>query len=135
MISLERSVLRILVADDHELTRFSLKAALKTQPGIELVGLATNGYEAVELVKRHLPDVVILDMQMPILDGMSAASEIKRIAPQIQILAYSSLEDPKLEPLLREATISELCRKDTPTADLIAKVRELGLPLVEYPVF
>ncbi len=135
MIFLERSVLRVLVADDHELTRFSLKAALRNQPGIELVGLAVNGYEAVEMVQRHRPDVVILDLQMPVMDGMSAASEIKRQVPQVQILAYSSLEDPKVEPLLREATITELCRKDTPTADLIAKVREMGLPLVEYPVF
>jgi two-component system, NarL family, vancomycin resistance associated response regulator VraR len=135
MISLERPVLRVLVADDHELTRFSLKMALKNQAGIELVGLAEDGAQAIELVKRHLPDVIILDLQMPILDGMSAAHEIKRIAPHIQILAYSSLEDPKIDRLLREATISEVCRKDTPTTDLINKVRELGLPLVEYPVF
>ncbi len=135
MISLERPVLRVLVADDHELTRFSLKMALKNQAGIELVGLAEDGAQAIELVKRHMPDVIILDLQMPILDGMSAAHEIKRIAPCIQILAYSSLEDPKIDRLLQEATISEVCRKDTPTSDLINKVRELGLPLVEYPVF
>jgi two-component system, NarL family, vancomycin resistance associated response regulator VraR len=135
MISLERPVLRVLVADDHELTRFSLKMALKRQAGIELVGLAANGMEAVELVRRHMPDVVILDLQMPVMDGMSAANEIKRIAPGVQILAYSSLEDPKIDRLLQEATISDVCRKDTPTIDLIAKVRQLGLPLIEYPVF
>jgi two-component system, NarL family, vancomycin resistance associated response regulator VraR len=135
MISLERPVLRVLVADDHELTRFSLKMALSRQTGIELVGLATNGMEAIELVQRYQPDVIILDMQMPVLDGMSAANEIKRIAPYVQILAYSSLEDPKVDHLVKEATISEVCRKDTPTTDLIAKIRQLGLPLVEYPVF
>jgi two-component system, NarL family, vancomycin resistance associated response regulator VraR len=135
MISLERPVLRVLVADDHELTRFSLKMALKRQAGIELVGLAANGMEAVELVRRHMPDVVILDLQMPVMDGMSAANEIKRIAPGVQILAYSSLEDPKIDRLLQEATISDVCRKDTSTIDLIAKVRQLGLPLIEYPVF
>jgi two-component system, NarL family, vancomycin resistance associated response regulator VraR len=135
MLSCERSVLRVLVADDHELTRFSLKLALKSQPGIELVGLAQNGAEAIALAKRYLPDVIILDMQMPVMDGMSAASEIKRLYPDIQILAYSSLEDPNVDRLLRAAMIDELCRKDTPTADLIAKVRQLGVPLVEYPVF
>jgi two-component system, NarL family, vancomycin resistance associated response regulator VraR len=135
MISLERPVLRVLVADDHELTRFSLKMALSRQTGIELVGLATNGMEAIELVQRYQPDVIILDMQMPVLDGMSAANEIKRIAPSVQILAYSSLEDPKVDHLVKEATITEVCRKDTPTTDLIAKIRQLGLPLVEYPVF
>jgi two-component system, NarL family, vancomycin resistance associated response regulator VraR len=135
MLICERPLLRVLVADDHELTRYSLKLALKGQEGIELVGLAMDGQEAIALVKRHRPDVVILDLQMPNLDGMSAASEIKRMFPDIQILAYSSLEDPKLDSLLREATISEFCRKDTPTADLISRVRQLGLPLAEYPVF
>ncbi len=135
MLICERPVLRVLVADDHELTRYSLKLALKGQEGIELVGLAMDGKEAIALVKRHRPDVVILDLQMPNLDGMSAASEIKRMFPDIQILAYSSLEDPKLDSMLREATISEFCRKDTSTADLISRVRQLGLPLAEYPVF
>lgn len=135
MIFVERSVLRVLVVDDHELTRFSLKAAFRNQTDIELVGLASNGYEAVEMVQSSCPDVIVLDLQMPILDGMSAAIAIKRIAPHVQILAYSSLEDPKIEPLLRDATIAELCRKDMPTADLIAMVRQLGRPLVEYPVF
>lgn len=135
MIFCERTVLRVLVADDHELTRYSLKLALKGQDDIELVGLANDGLEAIALVKRYEPDVVILDLQMPILDGISAAHEIKRLYPGIQILAYSSLEDPKLDRMVREATISEFCRKDTPTADLIRRVRQLGLPLAEYPVF
>ncbi len=135
MISVERSVLRVLVVDDHELTRFSLKAAFRNQPDIELVGLSRNGYEAVEMAQSCHPDVIVLDLQMPIMDGMSASVAIKRILPHVQILAYSSFEHPKVEHLLRDATIAELCRKDMPTIDLIAKVRQLGRPLVEYPVF
>ncbi len=93
MLSCERPVLRVLVADDHELTRFSLKMALRSQSEIELVGIATNGLEAIEYAKAFSPDVVILDLQMPILDGITAASKIKSACPGVQILAYSSLED------------------------------------------
>jgi DNA-binding NarL/FixJ family response regulator len=135
MLPCETPVLRVLVADDHELIRFSLKLALSNQPDIELVGLAADGLELLDLVKQLRPDVVILDVQMPLLDGLAAATEIKRLFPQIQMLAYTSLEDPRLERLLKEAMITEWCRKDTPTPDLIRKIRQLALPLLEYPVF
>jgi two-component system, NarL family, vancomycin resistance associated response regulator VraR len=135
-ISCERPVLRVLVADDHELTRFSLKLALKSHSGIELVGIATNGLEAIHCARECNPDVVILDLQMPILDGLTAASEIKNLCPGVQILAYSSLEDNRVDQLLRESVIDSICRKDTATSEIIARVKVLGQPfLVEYPVF
>ncbi|OUC14463.1 MAG: two-component system response regulator [Alkalinema sp. CACIAM 70d] len=135
MRSCERSVLRILIADDHELTRFTLKLALKGQPGIELVDVAENGVQAVEMVKRHHPDVVILDMQMPVLDGPGAAAQIKTIAPSVQIMAYSSLEEPRIERLIQEGTIDIFCRKDTAMTEILSKAKLLSQPLVEYPVF
>ncbi len=135
-ISCERPVLRVLVADDHELTRFSLKLALKSHLGIELVAIATNGLEAIRYAMEYNPDVVILDLQMPVLDGMTAASEIKSLCPGVQILAYSSLEDTRVDQLLRESVIDSICRKDTATSEIIARVKVLGQPfLVEYPVF
>ncbi len=91
----QSSTLRVLVVDDHELTRFSLKLALSCQENIELVGLASNGREAIEMVHRHHPDVIILDLQMPIMDGWCASAYIKNIEPKTQIIAYSSQENPK----------------------------------------
>ena len=136
MISCERPVLRVLVADDHELTRFSLKLALKNHSGIELVGIVTNGLEAINCVRECMPDVVILDLQMPVVDGLTAAGEIKNLCPGIQILAYSSLEDNRVEQLLRDSVIDGICRKDTSTSEIIARVKILGQPfLIEYPVF
>lgn len=136
MLSCERSVLRVLVADDHELTRFSLKMALRSHSGIELVAIATNGLEAVEYARVFCPDVVILDLQMPIMDGLSAAGKIKSMCPGIQILAYSSLEDSRVDQLLRDSVIDSVCRKDTATSEIISRVKLLGKPfLVEYPVF
>lgn len=136
MLSCERPVLRVLVADDHELTRFSLKMALRGHSGIELVAIATNGLEAVEYARVFRPDVVILDLQMPIMDGLLAAGKIKSMCPGIQILAYSSLEDSRVEQLLRDSVIDSVCRKDTATSEIISRVKLLGKPfLVEYPVF
>ncbi len=135
-VSCERPLLRVLVADDHELTRFSLKLALKNHLGVELVGIATNGLEAINCVRECMPDVVILDLQMPVVDGLTAAREIKKLCPGIQILAYSSLEDNRVEQLLQDSVIDGICRKDTSTSEIIARVKVLGQPfLVEYPVF
>lgn len=126
MLSCHPSVLRVLVVDDHELTRFSLKLALSSQENIELVGLASNGQEAIEMVLRHRPDVIILDLQMPIMDGWSASTQIKHIEPNTQIIAYSSLEDPKFKDTCQTDSLDAFCKKDTATPDLIALVRELG---------
>ena len=126
MLSCESSILRVLVVDDHELTRFSLKLALSSQENIELVGLASNGKEAVEMVKRHQPDVIILDLQMPVMDGWSASTQIKGINPKTQIIAYSSVEDPKLQDTCQTDSLDAFCKKDTATPELIKLVRELG---------
>jgi DNA-binding NarL/FixJ family response regulator len=126
MLSYQHPALRVLVVDDHELTRFSLKLALSNQKNIDLVGLASNGQEAIEMVERHRPDVVILDLQMPVMDGLSASSYIKNIEPNTQIIAYSSVEDPQIEVMSQTAPIDAFCKKDTATKDLINLVKQLG---------
>lgn len=126
MLSCECKVLRVLIVDDHELTRFSLKLALQRQAGIELVGLASNGREAIELTERYCPDVIVLDLQMPVLDGLSASMQIKSAHPNTKILAYSSLEDPQTEVMLQTAKVDAFCKKDTAIQDLIAMVNRLG---------
>lgn len=126
MLSCKPSNLRVLVVDDHELTRFSLKIAFSSQENIELVGLASNGQEAIEMVELHHPDVIILDIQMPIMDGLSASTHIKDIDPKAQIIAYSSLEDPKLKDNSQTNSLDAFCKKDTATPELIKLVRELG---------
>lgn len=126
MLSYNPSNLRVLVVDDHELTRFSLKLALSCQENIELVGLASNGQEAIEMVERHHPDVIILDLQMPVMDGFSASTHIKDIEPNTQIIAYSSLEDPQSKDTSKTNSLDAFCKKDTATSELIKLVRELG---------
>jgi DNA-binding NarL/FixJ family response regulator len=122
----EQSKVRVLIVDDHELTRFSLSLVLQNQQDFELVGLANNGQEAIELVRQKHPDVIILDLQMPIMDGLSASTYIKTIDPNTQILAYSSLEDCQTDIMVQTGRIDAFCRKDTDINALIALVRQLG---------
>ncbi|WP_017651130.1 response regulator [Fortiea contorta] len=126
MLSCESSTLRVLVVDDHELTRLTLQLAFSCQENIQVVGLASNGQEAIEIVKRCRPDVIILDLQMPVMDGWSASGYIKAISPQTQILAYSSVEDPNFPETKAVPSFDEFCKKDVPTSELIAVVRQLG---------
>ena len=126
MLSCRPHTLRVLVVDDHELTRFSLKLALSGQENIELVGVASNGQEAIEMVERYHPNVIVLDLQMPVMDGWIASNRIKTIDPSTQIIAYSSLENPKFQETSNINCLDAFCKKDTPTLELIKLVRELG---------
>lgn len=132
MLSCKPSMLKVLVVDDHELTRFSLKLAFSRQDNIELVGLASNGKEAIEMVRRYHPDVIVLDLQMPIMDGWSASTQIKDIEPNTQIIAYSSLEDMKYHEDSSTDSLDAFCQKDTATPELIALVRELGKRAINH---
>lgn len=118
--------IKLLIADDHELTRFSLQMIFTGQNNIHLVGLAENGQEAVDLVKRHYPDIILLDLQMPVLDGLSAASEIKKIAPQTRIVIYTSVKDPQAEVMSQGVPVDKFCPKDVATEELVDLVNELG---------
>ncbi|WP_427162749.1 response regulator [Aliinostoc sp. HNIBRCY26] len=126
MISCESSTLRVLVVDDHELTRLTLQLAFAGQENIQVVGSASNGQEAVEMVKSCHPDVIVLDLQMPVMDGWIASGEIKAISPHTQILAYSSVEEAFLPDKKTMPNFDEVCKKDVPTSELIALVRQLG---------
>jgi two-component system vancomycin resistance associated response regulator VraR len=126
MLSCHSSFMRVLIVDDHELTRSSLRLLLSSQKNIELVVLASNGLEAIELVKRYSPDVVILDLQMPIMNGLNAASQMKCIAPNTRIIAYSSVEDPQVEVMSQTAPIDIFCRKEVSNETLIQLVNQLG---------
>jgi len=82
---------RILVAEDEAIIRLDLVEMLK-EAGYEVVAQATNGVEAIELAKKHLPDIAILDVKMPEMDGITAAEQIIEIAPVLMLTAFSQRE-------------------------------------------
>jgi DNA-binding NarL/FixJ family response regulator len=85
--------IRVAIADDHPLFRSGLRALLSADPSIDLVGEASNGAEAVELVERSSPDVVLVDLTMPELDGIEATRRIVATRPTIAVLVLTMLED------------------------------------------
>jgi CheY-like chemotaxis protein len=126
MLSRESPKLRVLIVDDHELTRLSLQLVFSSQENIHVVGLSSNGQEAIEMVKSHQPDVIILDLQMPIMDGWSASHYIKTISPTTQILAYSSVDESSFRQNKPKYNFDKVCKKDISTTELIDVVIQLG---------
>lgn len=85
--------IRILIADDHPVFRYGLKALIDTQPDLAVVAEAGDGTAAVELARRHHPDIVLLDINMPGLNGIAAAAAIRDASPESGILIVSMLDD------------------------------------------
>jgi len=95
--------IRILVADDHELVRRGIRALLEIEPGWRVCAEAANGRDAVEMATATRPDVAILDISMPELNGVEATRQIRRAVPQCQILILTMHES---EQVLREALVA-----------------------------
>ena len=93
-------IMRILLADDHAAARSSMKELLETQRGWNVCGEASDGQEAIDKTRQLRPDIVILDISMPVLNGFAAAEAIKELCPDTAILVYS-VYDPKA--FLKEA--------------------------------
>jgi two-component system response regulator NreC len=92
--------IKVLIVDDHAIVRAGLRALLKCEPGMELVGEAIRGEEAIALAQQLLPDIVVLDLNLPGLDGIQVTRRIKQDLPDTRILILTVHED---EALLREA--------------------------------
>ncbi len=91
---------RVLIADDHAIVRAGLRALIHAETGMELVGEAAGGYEAIELVEKNQPDVLVLDLSMPDLDGISVTRILKQKYSELRILILTLHED---KALLKEA--------------------------------
>ena len=115
--------IRILLADDHPVVRRGIALALKEQPDMEVVGEAQDGGQAVEIVARVLPDVVIMDMKMPGMSGIEAMRIIHARHPGIRVIAFSALDDPDQAKAMREAGAVGYLSKNDPPARLLATIR------------
>jgi hemolysin D len=116
-------MIRIVIADDQASIRLVLQAQLKSYADIEIVGIAENGRQAVEQVEKLRPDVLLLDLEMPVLDGLGAAKEIKERFPETKLLVLTAQNDPSaLLPALRVGVHGYLY-KGTPSEELVESIR------------
>src|SRR5438045_2336003 len=103
----------VILADDHTVVRQGLRALLVAEGDIEIVGEADNGRQAVQLVKKLLPDVVVMDIAMPVLNGLEATRQITRLAPSTKVLVLSSYSDDEYVQQLTEAGAAGYLVKQT----------------------
>jgi DNA-binding NarL/FixJ family response regulator len=119
-------VIRILLADDHVLVRQGFKLILSEQSDMEIAGEAANGREAVEQAEKLQPDVVIMDVTMPELNGIEATRRITAAAPRTRVLALSMHKDAVYVREILRAGARGYLLKDSADADLIAAVRAVA---------
>jgi DNA-binding NarL/FixJ family response regulator len=118
--------LNILIADDHPLFRKGMTALLETMPGIQVVGEAASGREAVELAASLKPDVVLMDLQMPDGNGLSATREITRAQPDIRILVITLFEDDDSIFAALKAGARGYILKDADEDEMMRAIRSAG---------
>ena len=107
--------IRILITDDHAVVREGLRTLIGTEPGMEVVGEAADGVEAVQKACSLRPDVILLDMVMPRMDGLEAINEIKRECPEARILVLTSFsDDEKVFPAIKAGALGYLLKNTTP---------------------
>jgi DNA-binding NarL/FixJ family response regulator len=107
--------IRVLIADDHAIVREGLRTFLDLQDGIEVAGEAADGREAIEEAERLGPDVVLMDLVMPNLDGVEAMRELRTRVPQARVVVLTSfLEDERLLPALRAGAAGYLLKNVEP---------------------
>lgn len=118
--------LRVIIADDIQATRHSTSLMLNLLPETELVGTATNGVEAIQLVKQLRPDLVIMDVNMPRMDGISALSEIRRLCPQVKCLLISSERDEVILARAKKAGAFHFLVKPFTSEELVEVVTRVN---------
>jgi NarL family two-component system response regulator LiaR len=116
-------MIRILIADDHSVVRQGLQMFLGLDEALEVVGEAANGEEAVRLARELKPDVVLMDLLMPVMDGVTATAAIRRELPDTEVVALTSvLEDQMISEAIRAGAIGYLL-KDTQADELSRAIK------------
>ena len=117
--------IRILIVDNNPILREGLKSVLSPIPIFDIVGEAADGLEAINLVERMLPDLVIMDISMPRMNGMEAIREIKKKRPGTKILAYTVHKIPEILTATLKAGADGYLLKDSSRTELIQSIQDI----------
>ena len=122
---MDQQTIRVMVVDDHDIVRLSIGTALKASPDFELIAEARNGQQAVELYDQFWPDVVLMDLKMPVMDGIEAARQIRSKNSSAIVVALTTYSDQRLVRSALEAGITSYLLKDTTLDGLTRAVRDV----------
>jgi DNA-binding NarL/FixJ family response regulator len=117
--------MRILVADDHEVMRKGVCAILSTGFSFAVCDEASNGQQAIEKALLHRPDIIILDVNMPVLGGLAAAKEVQRLLPDVPILLFTSNPSEQFLSESKKAGVNGFVAKEQAADTLVAAVKAL----------
>ena len=126
MESLNTNSIRVLVADDHMVVRQGIRSLLQAEPDLQVVGEAGDGRDAVRLARELQPDVVVMDLAMPGMDGMEATRAIKRTLPQTHVLALTVHESDEYFFRVLQAGASGYVLKRAAASELLSAVRAVA---------
>jgi DNA-binding NarL/FixJ family response regulator len=118
-------MIRIIIVDDQRLMREGLSMILDLEQTLEVVALASNGVEAIELVKQHRPDVVLMDIRMPILDGVQGTTQILAAYPKTKILMLTTFHDKDLIISAMQSGARGYLLKDMPSEAIVQAIRSV----------
>ena len=122
-MTISTAPITVMIVDDHEMVRRGACSYLEAQPDISVVAQAGSGEEAVRLAQEHIPDVVLMDLVMPGMDGVEATRRVKNASPRTQIIILTSFhQDEYIFPALQAGAISYLL-KDVKAAELLEAIR------------
>jgi DNA-binding NarL/FixJ family response regulator len=120
------TVRRVVVCDDaRDLVRM-LEVALGAEPDLEVVATAANGLEGVERCREHRPDVVVLDVAMPVMDGLTALPLVREASPETRVVLYSAFDSAEMRSEAEALGADAYVRKGTTIGDLVAAIRGTG---------
>ncbi len=117
----------VLIVDDHAVVRQGVRAFLEAQPDLHIVGEAASGEEAIRLAQEHIPDVVLMDLVMPGMNGVEATRHVKQVSPRSQVVVLTSYhEDEHIFPALRAGALSYTLKeiRSAELADIIRKAAQ-----------
>lgn len=116
--------IKVLIAEDHTIVRQGLARLLSDQPGLEVIGQAVNGRDAVEMAEKLNPDIIIMDIAMPKMNGIEASKRIRKLLPKTKILILSMYSHEHYIHELLEAGVSGYLLKDSSGRDIIKAIDE-----------
>jgi DNA-binding NarL/FixJ family response regulator len=120
------NTIRLLLVDDQYLVREGLRSLLQAQPDLEVVGEAENGQKAVEQALSLRPDVVLIDVRMPVMDGVAATRELSQKAPEIAVLVLTTFDDDEYIAQAMRYGAKGYLLKDTPSTELAEAIRAVN---------
>ncbi len=119
--------IRVLIVEDHEKVRNQIMRIVAAMPGVEIVGSATNGLNGVALARRQDPDVILMDINMPVMDGITATQQLTDIGSRARVIALTSLEDDSTFHRALRAGVSGFLLKTSSRGEILHAIQQVHL--------